>query len=79
MRMEPIVNGLEESYSDQVDFRSLDANTVDGHGAFRAYGLRGHPAFVLLNSAGNVLWTGLGEQPGVGIEDQIRAGLATLE
>lgn len=79
MRMEPIVNGLEETYSGQVDFRRLDANGVDGQRVFQAFGLRGHPAFVLLNPGGDVLWTGLGEQPGEGIEDQIRAGLPALE
>lgn len=49
--MQPIVNGLEEEYSDSVAFRYLNANT-DGVAAFDQLGLRGHPAFVIFSSDG---------------------------
>ncbi len=60
--MEPVVDGLEEVYNAQVDFRRIDANSQDGRKFFQAYGLRGHPSFVVIDPGGEVLWTGLGEQ-----------------
>jgi hypothetical protein len=74
--MVPVVNGLEDKLSEQIEFRRIDANSRDGNAAFRAYGLRGHPAFVLLNPDGNVLWTGLGEQSGEDIERQLQVILS---
>lgn len=56
------MNGLEETYGEQIEFRALDANFVEGEKAFRAYSLPGHPGFVLLNPEGEVLWKGFGEQ-----------------
>ena len=62
-KMEPVVDGLEGVYDAQVEFRRIDANSPDGREIFQAYGLRGHPSFVVINPQGEVLWTGLGEQP----------------
>ncbi len=75
MNMEPVVNGLEEFYQDQIEFRSVDVNTPEGEQAFRAYALPGHPGFVLLNSTGEVLWKGFGEQSRESIETQLKAAL----
>lgn len=60
--MEPVVNGLEEEFSAQVEFRRIDANSSDGRAVFQSFGLRGHPAYVILNSKADVLWLGFGEQ-----------------
>ena len=60
--MEPIVNGLEAEFGDQIEFLTVDANSPDGQVAFRAYRLQGHPAYVMLDMEGKVLWTSLGEQ-----------------
>ena len=60
--MEPVVDGLEDDFSGRIEFRRIDAGTQDGQAAFRAYGLRGHPSYVLINLGGDVLWIGLGEQ-----------------
>ncbi|MDX1377914.1 MAG: hypothetical protein R3307_03625 [Anaerolineales bacterium] len=76
MNMKPIVDGLNETYADQVEFRELDANAVEGQQAFRAYALPGHPGFVLLNPQGEILWRGFGEQSRENIETQINAGLS---
>ena len=70
--MEPVVNELEENFDGLIEFRSLDANG-EGKAAFRTYQLRGHPAYVLLNPSGEVLWSGLGEQP----SDNIKKALET--
>ena len=69
--MVPVVDGLEDRLGEQIEFRRIDANSRDGNVSFRVYGLRGHPAFVLLNPDGDVLWTGLGEQSGEDIERQL--------
>jgi hypothetical protein len=71
MKMEPVVNGLETSYSDQVAFRSLDANSPEGQRAFRAFALPGHPSYVLVNPNGEVLWKGFGEQSAASLQTQL--------
>lgn len=73
--MQPIVDGLESEYTGRIEFRSLDAFTDDGGQAFRAYNLRGHPSYIVLNPAGEVLWTGLGEQTASQIKPQLDAAL----
>ena len=60
--MQPVVDGLEGEYYDQIDFQQLDANSQDGRAAFQAYGLRVHPSYVIIDPEGAVLWLGLGEQ-----------------
>lgn len=69
--MEPIVDGLEEKYKDQVEFRRIDALSLEGKSAYQAYNLLGHPAFTLLNQQGELLWKGLGEQPSQDLENQL--------
>ena len=60
--MEPIVDGLEQQYQEEITFISLNADT-DGNATFRHYNLLGHPGYVLLNPAGEMLWSGVGELP----------------
>ena len=69
--MEPIVDGLEEKYKDQIEFRRIDANSPEGKSAYQAYNLLGHPAFTLLNQQGELLWKGLGEQPSQELENHL--------
>lgn len=76
--MVPVVDGLEEKYQDQVEFRRIDANSPTGKIAFQAYALRGHPGFVLLSTDGTTLWSGVGEQPAEILEEQIRLTLDKL-
>jgi hypothetical protein len=59
--MQPIVNGLESEYEDQVTFLSLDANTEDGRAMMIEYGLRGHPSYAIVGEDGRVRWTGVGQ------------------
>jgi hypothetical protein len=76
--MVPVVNGLEEKYRDQVEFRRIDANSQTGKSAYQAYALRGHPGFVLLSQDGKTLWTAIGEQPADAMEEPIRLALDKL-
>ncbi|GAB4577437.1 MAG: hypothetical protein Fur0022_01680 [Anaerolineales bacterium] len=73
--MEPVVNGLEATYPDQIEFRAVDVNTPEGEQAFRTYRLPGHPGYVLLNPEGEVLWQGFGEQSRESLETQLQAAL----
>lgn len=66
------MDGLEDDFGGQVEFRRIDAATRDGQAAFRAYGLRGHPSYVVVNPSGEVLWIGFGEQPAEALESQLR-------
>lgn len=58
--MTPIVNGLEEQYVDQIDFQLLDASLGEGKRLFDHFGLVGHPSYILLDSAGEERWRGIG-------------------
>lgn len=69
--MEPVVDGLEEKYQHQIEFRRIDALSPEGTSAYRAYNLLGHPAFVILNQQGELLWKGLGEQLSQDLENQL--------
>lgn len=75
MNMQPIVNGLNETYGDQIEFRELDVNAPDGQQSFRAFALPGHPAYVLLNPDGEILWNGFGEKSRESIEAQLLVSL----
>ncbi|QPC83108.1 hypothetical protein G4Y79_01660 [Phototrophicus methaneseepsis] len=68
--MQPIVNGLEEEYSDSVAFRYLNANT-DGAVAFEQLGLRGHPAFVIFLPDGREVSRSVGLQDEISLRNMI--------
>jgi hypothetical protein len=76
--MVPVVDGLEEKYQDQVEFRRIDANSPTGKSAYQAYALRGHPGFVLLGPDGTILWKGIGQQPVENLEEPILSGIGNL-
>ncbi len=73
--MMPIVDGLKAEYGDRVDFRSLNVAQPENLAAFRAYGLRGHPSYVILKPNGQVVWQNLGEVPREALEAGIREAL----
>ena len=69
--MMPIVDGLEEDYQEEIVFIRLNAAVDQGKETFRHYNLLGHPSFLLLNPAGDVLWSGIGEIPENVINEEI--------
>jgi len=73
--MEPVVNGLEEEFEADVEFRWIDAISTDGQKIFRSFNLRGHPSYVILNPEADVLWLGFGEQSRDIFIEQIRLAL----
>ena len=73
--MEPVVNGLEEIYSSEIEFRRIDANSQEGKPVFQHYNLQGHPSYVLLSPSGEILWQGLGEQLSEVLQEKIMTAL----
>jgi thioredoxin-like negative regulator of GroEL len=60
--MAPIVDGLEAEYGNRVAFQRLNADEDDGRAAAQTYRVRGHPAIVVLNPKGDVIWSRVGVQ-----------------
>lgn len=69
--MQPIVNGIEAEYEREVEFLRINAGTADGLKTFNAYGLFGHPAYLILDDQGRVLWQSVGELPQALLEEQL--------
>jgi len=74
--MQPIVDGLESEYIELVEFERINASTNEGLALFDAYGLFGHPSYLILDETGEILWQSVGEQTGEFIEYTIKALLA---
>jgi hypothetical protein len=73
--MQPIVDGLETEYHDLVDFKKINASTNEGLNIFNHYGLFGHPSYLILDEAGEILWQSVGEQPEELIESALKETL----
>jgi len=59
--MQPIVNGLQEKYGEQVDFLYLNAEDgAEGQAAFDFYKIRGHPTLMLIQPDGAIAWSRIG-------------------
>lgn len=73
--MEPVVNGLAQEYQGRLEFQDLNVNQPDGKAIFQFLGLRGHPAYVIMNPQAEILWQGVGEQTRENIQGIILAAL----
>ena len=61
MRMQPIVNGLQAEFDNQVEFLSFNAlDNADGEAIFAQLGLRGHPSILIYAVDGQQAYQGLG-------------------
>jgi thioredoxin-related protein len=72
--MTPIVNGLENDYGDRIIFQHLNA-ALEGRALFQRYNVRGHPAYVILDEQGNVIWRLAGQVPREALEQGIERAL----
>ena len=70
--MLPIVNGLEAEFAGQTAFETYDANTEEGQDLIRAYGLRGHPSYIIVDRNGDRLWSFSGRMSDTALRDQIK-------
>lgn len=72
--MSPIVDGLAQDFSDRIVFQRLNAHQ-EGEKEFRQFGLRGHPAYVMLDRRGKVAWQMVGQMSRQDLEAAIRRAL----
>lgn len=70
--MQPIVNGLEAEFAGEVAVATYDANTAEGQALMRAYGLRGHPSYVIVDIDGNRLWSLSGQTSDTALRNQMQ-------
>lgn len=73
--MDPIVNGLETEFTGQLQVTRLDANVRENETLELSYGLRGHPAFAVLDATGAVAATFIGPQSEEILRDAVTAVL----
>ena len=52
--MEPIVNGLEQEFSGQLQVMRLDADDPVNEQLMQDLGLRGHPSFAVIDAQGHI-------------------------
>lgn len=76
--MEPIVDGLEQQYQEEITFFRINAGTT-GRDTFSHYNLLGHPGYVLLSPSGDLLWSGVGELLVDQIEDALQSQLYQID
>ena len=70
--MRPIVNGLQETYDNQITFIEVNAqDDGDGESAFKKLNLPGHPSFVIVQPDGEESSRVSGEQPLERLESMI--------
>lgn len=69
--MQPIVHGLEEEFGETVNFVEINAGTTAGQTQLRAYNLRGHPSYVLIDAAGDVVWSMTGQTTAEPLREQV--------
>jgi hypothetical protein len=74
--MQPIVNGLEQQYGARLAFESRDATAAANQASMRAYGLRGHPSYAIVDQSGQVRWSASGSLPEAALRQKVEQILA---
>lgn len=70
--MQPIVNGLETEFGQQLAFERHNAANSAGQAIMAAYGLRAHPSYIIIAPDGQALWSFTGQVSGERLREQIR-------
>ena len=70
--MTPIVDGLEQIYSEQLIFKRINAVEGAGPTIMRDYRLPGHPTTLIFDSQGQEVQRFIGPQPVEVVEDAIK-------
>lgn len=73
--MQPIVNGLEAEFRNQMAFERFDANRLDGESVMNAYSIRGHPSYLIVDPDGTLLWSFTGAVSANTLRQQIAVTL----
>ncbi|MDX1413753.1 MAG: hypothetical protein R3293_06150 [Candidatus Promineifilaceae bacterium] len=71
--MTPIVDGLEREFAGRANVVQLDAAEAGNEHLQQAFGLRGHPSFVILDADGRVQQTFIGPQTAEILRAALRA------
>jgi thiol-disulfide isomerase/thioredoxin len=74
MIMVPIVQGLEDRYSDQMTFKFLNID-LDGKALYDSMGLRGNPIFLIVKADHTVVYNGYGRMPELALDRAIRTAI----
>jgi len=72
--MKPVVDGLEQEFGGRMTFQRLNAAS-EGQALFQRYNLPGHPAYVIVDKQGNVIWRFVGQTTREMLENAIRRAL----
>jgi hypothetical protein len=70
--MQPIVDGLRSEFGAQMAFEERDANSESGSASLRAFGLRAHPSYAIVDAKGNLLWSATGPMSLETLRERIR-------
>jgi thiol:disulfide interchange protein len=74
--MQPIVNGLQAEFGNDMAFLDLDAaDNADGQQAFEALSLPGHPSYVIYTPAGEELHRAFGVVSAASLQNAIENAL----
>lgn len=76
--MAPIVNGLQNDFTERATVMQLDANEADNAQLQHEYGLRGHPTFVVLDENGRAVQTFVGPQTKETLHEALTAVTASV-
>ena len=69
--MEPIVDGLEGEFGDQMAFERRNAVTEEGKAVMAGFSLRGHPSYAIVSPDGEHLWSAMGAMPAVALRAEV--------
>lgn len=75
--MAPIVDGLEADYGDQIAFQHLNVDEDEGKAVADTFRVRGHPAIVVVDTSGRVVWSRVGVQPRADVAEVLESMLVS--
>ena len=73
--MAPIVDGLEQTYGEQIVVKRINALNEDGPEIMRQYRIPGHPATIIFNKVGQETQRLIGPQPAEVIAEALQQAL----
>lgn len=73
--MAPIVDGMEQSYGEQIAVKRINALEEDGPEIMQQYHIPGHPTTIIFNKAGRETQRLIGPQPAETIDEALQAAL----
>jgi thioredoxin 1 len=75
--MQPIVNGLQATYGEEIEFVFIDREAPENQEIVQKYRIRSQPIFIFLDAEGNILKRFDGPVPEELLIEAIEMALAT--